>query len=286
MSAPAAITLRRMTFPLPAEIDPVLVEGHPEESYFYVALSLLLPYLEPYLIRSMTAARPQVTDPSLLADLDLFNGQEGQHYRQHLRFNQAIRREGFGGLAALEAEAAADYRRFTATRSLRWNLAYAEGFEAFTSALARFTFEEKLTARMHPAARELFEWHLVEELEHRTVAFDVYAHVCGGWLYRLVVGLFAQWHLNRFMVRAAWVMLRADRVAFRARYGGLRAAWTRLRPLLWLEVRRLFPRLLATYLPWYTPHRIPLPAGALELSARYSAVAAAVPEGTADAVAP
>ncbi len=270
MSSPGAITVRRIPFSFPAEMDPMLVSGHPEESYFYVALSLLLPYLEPYLIRTMTEARKRVTDPALAADLDLFNGQEGQHYRQHTRFNEAVRLQGFPGLAALEAEVAADYRRYTETRGLRWNLAYAEGFEAFTSAMARFTFEEKLTARMHPAARELFEWHLVEELEHRTVAFDVYEHVCGGYLYRLIVGLFAQWHLNRFMIRAAWYMLGVDPVAFRARYGGVRAAFRRIRPLAWLEVRRLFPKLLATYLPFYTPHRLDLPAGAREVAARYS----------------
>ena len=270
MSAPNEITIRRMTFAFPAEIDPMVVEGQPEESYVYVALSLLLPYLEPYLIRTMTEARKRVTDPALAADLDLFNGQEGQHYRQHILFNRAIRRQGFPGLAALEAAVDADYRRYTQTRSLRWNLAYAEGFEAFTSAMARFTFEEGLTARMHPAARELYEWHLLEELEHRTVAFDVYAHVCGGYLYRLVIGLFAQWHLNRFVLRAAFQMLGADPVAFRARYGGVGSAFRRLRPLLWLEVRRLFPKILATYLPFYTPHRIHLPAGTAELRARYA----------------
>ena len=103
MAAKGAITIRRMNFSFPDGIDPVVVEGHPEESYFYVGLSLLLPYLEPYLIRSMRAARGHVTDPALAADLDLFNGQEGQHYRQHTLFNQAVRLQGFTGLAALEA---------------------------------------------------------------------------------------------------------------------------------------------------------------------------------------
>ena len=126
---------------------------------------------------------------------------------------------------------------------------------------------------MHPAARELFEWHLVEELEHRTVAFDVYEHVCGGYLYRLAVGAFAQWHLNRFVVRGALCMLSADRTAFRGKYGGPVASWKRIQPLLGLHLRRLWPKVLATYLPSYTPHRIDMPAGARELLARYSAAA-------------
>jgi predicted metal-dependent hydrolase len=266
----SAITVRRIPFEIPEGIDPVVIEGAPEESYLIVGLSLLLPFLEPYLVRTMKAARRHVTDPALRADLDAFNGQEGQHYRQHIRFNEAIRLQGFPELPALEAEVGADYRRYTETRSLAWNLAYAEGFEAYTSALAGFSFEVGQLDRAHPAVRDLFQWHLVEELEHRTVAFDVYEHVHGRYLYRLAVGLFAQWHLNRFVLRAMGAMLRSDPPAFRARYGGAGRAWRRVAPLMAQIVWRFYPRILATYLPWYTPHRIPLPPRAKALLDAYS----------------
>jgi predicted metal-dependent hydrolase len=271
MSSPSAITVRRPSFSFPDGLDPLIIEGCPEESYLMVGLSLLLPYLEPYLIRSMKAARKQVTDPALLADIDAFNEQEGQHYRQHMRFNEAVRVDCPAAIAALTKEVDADYRRFTATRSLRWNLAYAEGFEAYTSALARFSFESGWLDRVRPPARALFEWHLLEELEHRTVAFDVYQHVSGSYLVRLVVGLFAQWHLNRFVNRVVHAMVNADPDAFRARYGGAAAAVARLRPLLGQLVRHFFPRVLGTYLPWYTPHRITTPEGVSARADRYGA---------------
>jgi len=270
----ASITVRRPSFGFPASLDPVVIEGCPEESCMIVGLSLLLPYLEPYLIRTMNEAKKEVRDPALLADLTAFNGQEGQHYRQHMRFNEALHLQGFTGLEALEAEVDADYRRFTETRSLRWNLAYAEGFEAYTSALAQFSFEHGTLDRMRPEARDVFAWHLAEELEHRTVAFDVYEHVAKGYLYRLFVGWFAQRHLNRFVLRAARVLTDHDPAAFRARYGGARRAWARLRPLIGLLARRLLPRILATYLPWYTPHRIPTPEGVRLLLEKYTAPAA------------
>jgi predicted metal-dependent hydrolase len=154
-----------MQFDFPEVVDPLIVEGDPEQSYARIGLSLLLPYLEPYLIRTMRAARPQVNDARLLADLDAFNGQEGQHYRQHRAFNASIRRAGFAGLEGLEREVEADYQRFTRDKSLAWNLAFAEGFEALTTASARFSFERGLDG-MLPAARDLFTWYLVEEFEH------------------------------------------------------------------------------------------------------------------------
>jgi predicted metal-dependent hydrolase len=267
----STITVRRPALEFPPDLDPMLVEGCPEESYIHVGLSLLLPYLEPYLIRSMRAAKRYVSDPKLLADLEAFSAQEGQHYRQHVRFNQAMHIHGAAGLDRLEAELDADYRRYTRSKSLRFNLAYAEGFEAFTTALSRFSFESNALARLHPAARELFLWHLVEELEHRTVAFDVYEHVCGGYLYRLAVGLFAQWHLNRFVLRVAEALHNEDREAFRRKYGGRIRAWARTRRLRREKVTMFFPKVLATYLPWYTPHRIDMPAAARALAARYAA---------------
>lgn len=53
-------TVRRIDFPFPEEIDPVSIPGQPEASVGLLGLSLLLPYLEPYLIRSMKAARKHV----------------------------------------------------------------------------------------------------------------------------------------------------------------------------------------------------------------------------------
>ena len=277
MSDQDTITVRRMAFPFPARLDPVLIEGSPEESHFFVAVSLLLPYLEPYLIRSMREAKKRVTDPALLANIDLFNAQEGQHYRQHMRFNEAVRPEGLTALQDLEAELAAEYLRFTKERSLRFNLAYAEGFEAFTTAVTRFGLETRLFDRLHPASRDLFQWHMIEELEHRTVVFDVYDHVCGGYLYRLAVGLFAQWHLNRFTLRASQALKGANPAEFRRKYGGWREAWARLRPLLWLALRVLLPKVLWTYTPWYTPHAIALPEGVRAQADHYTEMALATP---------
>jgi hypothetical protein len=271
------ITVRRMRFEYPSDIDPVVVDGEPEESAVIVGLSLLLPYLEPYLVRSAHEAKRFIRDPDLVLQVDQFNAQEGQHYRQHAAFNAALRLPGIDKLRRLESDVDADYKRFSRTRTLRWNLAYAEGFEAFTSAMARFSFDTGRVFRLRPEVRDLWAWHLVEELEHRTVAFDVYDHVYGGYFYRLAVGLYAQWHLNRFVLRAADIMLKADRVAFRERFGGVRRGLQRTLPQLWLMTTRLLPKILATYLPWYTPHRIDMPASARALAEQYTGLAAQKP---------
>ena len=95
----------------------------------------------------------------------------------------------------------------TKTKSLRFNLAYAEGFEAVTMHVVKHLMEPNGFGEDLPMFLQMWEWHFVEELEHRTVAFDVYDHVCGGYLYRLVVGAWAQWHFSRWVRRVVKYMM-------------------------------------------------------------------------------
>jgi predicted metal-dependent hydrolase len=264
-----AIVVRRMEIDFPDDIEPVCIEGEPERSYLMIALSLLLPYLEPYLIRSMKVAKKHVSDPVLVDDLERFSAQEGQHYRQHKRFNDVIRTKGFPRLAEFEAELDADYRRFSDKRSLRFNLAYAEGFEALTTATALFSFESGSMAKMHPAVRELYTWHLIEELEHRTVAFDVYEHVCGSYPYRIVAGLYAQWHMARWIGRVAKYMLAADPDALE-KYGGHEGRKQREKMQAVAARKGLLPKLWRTYLPGYTPEKIAFTDDMVALAREYS----------------
>jgi predicted metal-dependent hydrolase len=77
------ITVRKTAFEFPDDIDPVFMDGDHKQSFAFIAGSLLLPHLEPYLIRSKKAAEQHVTDPAVLDDLKKFASQEGQHYQIH-----------------------------------------------------------------------------------------------------------------------------------------------------------------------------------------------------------
>ncbi len=266
------ITVRKMPFEFPDEIDPVFIDGDHKQSYGFIAGSLLLPHLEPYLIRSMRAAEPHVTDPVVRDGLTKFVRQEAQHYQMHRKFNDSIQLSGFPELAAFEKELSDDYTRFTNTKSLRFNLAYAEGFEAFTMNAIRHMMGPDGFGEDLPPFMQMIEWHFVEELEHRTVAFDVYEHVCGGYFYRLAVGVWAQWHFTRWMRRVARYMLKTQppretsRRRTSARKGRMSSAQPAARGALLLS-------LLRTYLPTYSPHNIEISPGIQVLADKYSEMA-------------
>ena len=76
------------------------------------------------------------------------------------------------------------YGWFGRTRSRRFNLAFAAGSETIAFSIARWSerHHEKLFGGADPQVSALFLWHLAEEVEHKSVAFDVYQAVDGSKL--------------------------------------------------------------------------------------------------------
>lgn len=260
----SAITVRKIRFPFDA---PPALDGSDEELGMLLpvlGLSLTMPYLEPYLIRTMNAALREITDPALAEDVRRFAQQEGHHYRNHAVFNDTLRARfddaTAARLRAIEAELDDDYQRFTRAKSLRFNVAYAEGFEAMTCAGA-------LAAAAHGAfddvaavpGGELWSWHMAEEIEHRTVAFGVFEHLVGSYPYRIVAGVRAQWHYLSYVSRFVREMASA-----------LGRTPTRPRSAMHREAMR---RYLRTWSPWYDPAAVDVPSSVPALLARYTAAA-------------
>lgn len=267
------MTIRRMAFEFTPEMQRVFIKDDPAMSYTFLGAWMMLPYLEPYLIRTMRQALPRIEDVALKADLKTFCAQEGEHYQQHARANDIIRsvNPGFEALRPLEAELDAEYKRFSKEKPLLFNLAYAEGFESMTSAASAVQLEMGMFSRVDSPLAALGEWHVMEELEHRTVAFDVYHAVGGKYLYRLKNQLWAQGHYFKWVKRFADVMRAADPDLFAAydqpEIARARKAWNRR---YWT---RALPRILKTYLPSYTPRDVPLGQGFAAAQQRYSAMA-------------
>lgn len=266
------ITVRKMPFEFPDDIDPVFMHGDHQRSFRFIAGSLLLPHLEPYLIRSMRAAEPHVTDPAVLDGLQKFIRQEAQHYQMHKKFNDTVRLSGFPELEAFEKELSDDYKRFTNTKSLRFNLAYAEGFEALTMNAVRHMMGPNGFGEDLPPFMQMIEWHFVEELEHRTVAFDVYDHVCGDYFYRLFVGIWAQRHFTSWISRVTRYMLKT-RPPQKTETGRASSETRSLPGIRQPTVGSLLPGLLRIYLPNYTPHDVEISPGIQVLADKYSKMA-------------
>ncbi|MES2320778.1 MAG: metal-dependent hydrolase [Pseudomonadota bacterium] len=190
-----------------------------EFSHKYNAASTVPAHIEPYLIKVMMQAK-KVLDPKhtkLHAELEIFIKQEVQHCKQHVAFNNALYALGYEGMRAVEAPYKADYDDFLKNKSLRFNLAYSEGFEAMGSSSAEVFFE-CLNEYLEGADADsvaMWKWHLAEEFEHREVAFSVYHAIYGrglfSYLYRLYGLIYAVKHIRSHTARVENFLLNQDR---------------------------------------------------------------------------
>ncbi len=202
-----------------ASVEPHWSRNH-ELAQHYNAASIVPSHIEPYLVRVMLKALPHIQklDTALAADIEIFNKQEVEHCKRHNAFNAMLRDKGYPELAKFEKQLASEYKGWLANRSLKFNLAYAEGFEAMGSSNAETFFEvlPLLERSADPQALELWKWHLAEEFEHRHVCFDTYRVLFGrglfrGYFYRCWAYLYAYRHLTRFMDSVADYLIDVDR---------------------------------------------------------------------------
>lgn len=156
-------------------------------------IHLLLPEGELWFCRVYNQAMPLISDPKLKADVKGFIRQEAVHSRAHSKAQTYLERHGlsmddyveriewlFGtflgdapfGIKALQ-------RRALKKHWLVLRVGLIAAIEHFTGVLGQWAMDnESWEASGDAAMVDLFKWHLAEEVEHRTVAFELFDHLC------------------------------------------------------------------------------------------------------------
>lgn len=156
-------------------------------SHVLAVLSSVFPDGEDFFVRSVSAARDQLTDPRLLEDVDGFIGQESMHGREHRAFNDRLNELGYPTPAIGKyVQVLTAFRE--RIQGKKANLGFTAALEHYTATLAETLLgDPEARAQIgHPAACNLLLWHALEEAEHKAVAFDVFRAVGGGEVMRQV----------------------------------------------------------------------------------------------------
>ena len=192
---------------------------NPEFAQGFNAFSTVPAHIEPFLVKVMMKAK-KVLDPkheSLHNDIDIFNKQEIQHCRLHLAFNKQMYKIGYAEMEELEKPYQQDYADFLQNKSLRFNIAYCEGFEALGSAAGQIYFEDLIDLFEGADAdpMNLWKWHLAEEFEHRSVCADLYKTLYGNnpysYMYRVWAFVYAAKHIGAHTQKISRYLIYKDR---------------------------------------------------------------------------
>ncbi|MFT3857900.1 MAG: metal-dependent hydrolase [Aquabacterium sp.] len=204
--AQVGIPPRHIDFKFPQNAQRYAFYDHnPLASLLFVVFSGIFPPGERFFMESVRHFRDQIQDPVLKAQVSGFMGQEALHGREHERLNDLFRARG------LDVDLPARYVRFGLRQlerfSPRLQLACTTMMEHFTAHLAEQWLTDKaLSESSDPEMLKLWYWHALEELEHKSVAYDVFDLIGGtqkerkqaGWL----VGIFVM-----LPVAASWLHL-------------------------------------------------------------------------------
>lgn len=190
--------------------------GNSLKSAFVVALSGAFPPGEKEFIQSVRLFMKQVRDKKLIEDVKAFTEQEGQHSLQHRLLNEAFDRLGYSATDVSEAMEAME-KEWAAERSDAERLAMTVVMEHITAVMAHFalTHPEEFDA-LPESLREMLIWHAIEEIEHKSVAFDVYQECVGERnrlrrrlltelvMFPIGVGGFQRWLLGCLSHKPTW----------------------------------------------------------------------------------
>lgn len=171
------------------------IPGDAQTTHTVNVLHLLLPAGERWFVDLFRQALPLVTDDELRRQVKGFMGQETVHSRSHQAvldhlleqgldprpytrlvdrlFEQVLGDAPFGGRVP---------RRIERTWLLH-RLAIVAAIEHFTAVLGAWILDAGAydSAGADPTMLDLLRWHGAEEVEHRSVAFDLYEHLSGNY---------------------------------------------------------------------------------------------------------
>jgi hypothetical protein len=215
-------------------------------------LSVFFPAGERFFVSAVNAHLKRIDDPALLADARAFAGQEGNHGREHKRWNALVGRHY--PVEAMEGRVERLLGFVTRKTTRRMQLAATCALEHFTALMGKLLLEEpRVLEGAHPTMAALWKWHAAEENEHKSVAFDVYVASGGGYAVRVTSMLVATVIFWAKVIEHQARMMKVDGTLFSPR-----EHWTLFKFLVVDPgtMRGLFKPYLAYFRPGFHPTQI------------------------------
>lgn len=148
-------------------------EENPVVTSLFVVLSAMFPPGEMFFIESIRNVRNQIKDEKLLEDIRAFIAQEAFHSREHKTLNNHLIHSNYPEVIEIEAKTKARLDKLRKLSTVE-QVAATVVMEHYTATLARLLLTDQLIKqKTTQESRNLWEWHALEELEHKSVAFDV-----------------------------------------------------------------------------------------------------------------
>jgi predicted metal-dependent hydrolase len=248
---------RRRSFEIEAALASDWHGGGAFRTAWFNAMSLLFPLGEKFFIDSVCHFLDEIEDPRLLDEIAAFRAQESTHRVQHQKYNELLcklRNYDLPRFEKNERERMAwAYRELSARRRLAGTVAN----EHLTAIMANDMLANRdVLLGVDPQIAQLWEWHGVEETEHKAVAFDVFVTVGGTVPERRQALLLNTFFFFKDTLRNVCIMLQKDGKLWSIREWASGFKFLFIKPGM---LRRVFPDWLRFFRkdfhPWQDDNR-------------------------------
>ena len=179
--------IRHMDFQFDAkQLDDTFFRNTELASAYFEALSIFLTFGEDLVIDTARHHRQFVKDPELKRLVTALIGQEAIHSKMHNEFNEVLAQHRYPvGLYRFLADKV--FEHGFKKLSNRMQLSLMAGIEPFTAVLAEYMMknEDIFYESLDEKQRALWMWHMLEESEHKDVAYDVFQELSGDYYLRM-----------------------------------------------------------------------------------------------------
>jgi len=155
-------------------------------SAYFAALSIFLTYGEELVIETARYHRDFIKDPVLKQRITALIGQEALHSKIHNEYNDVMIPHNVPvQLYRFLAEQVFNYTFLKFPQPLK--LSMMAGIEHFTAVLAEYMMkhEDHFYYSDDEKGRAMWMWHMLEESEHKDIAYDVYQILNGSYPLRI-----------------------------------------------------------------------------------------------------
>lgn len=233
------------------------------KSRFFDAFSTTLPEGEKFFIVSLRQFKNELKSPELQQAFKDFVRQEGAHGILHDAYNARLQRQGVD-VPAIEAFLKKFFAMHQRLLSPRMQITLTACAEHLTASMAHSLLDRDSTLMegADERVRALYLWHAAEEIEHKSVAFDVMRDIAGvGYVPRVVMMIYLSMMFNALLLPLIEHSLRADGLGRteRARHWA-KGLWWMFKPTR----GGFFRDLSQHYLAWFKPGFEPWSQGALD----------------------
>ncbi|MCB0508198.1 MAG: metal-dependent hydrolase [Chitinophagales bacterium] len=214
--------IRKVNFKFEKPFPKHWFNSNPIATHFMNAQHLVFPDGEKFFIRSVKAfTEVYANDEELRNRVKNFIGQEGTHFAEHQKFwdimeSQDLNPDGF-----------VDFYRRTAWDGVeKWlrsnlknkrigdklSLSVTVALEHFTAMLAESGIIHKdITEDMPQEMKDLFMWHAAEEIEHKSIPFDVLKKVDDSYALRISGMFIATFGLWFYLTKGTIYLTQQDK---------------------------------------------------------------------------